>query len=144
MLNNLELDHFEHLELDHLALALLLSPQLEVFGSLDRSLVLPLADGALHLEDQLLRGLRLLPQDRLRLTSEPLLLAIIPPPSLGRLRLGGLLVLGHFERLMRLALGVGAVGLSQLRHVHHLECSSGNQKQMTLIKNNLFQKGPRD
>ena len=38
MLNNLELDHFEHLELDHLALALLLSPQLEVFGSLDRSL----------------------------------------------------------------------------------------------------------
>ena len=84
-------------------------------------LVLPLADGALHLEDQLLRGLRLLPQDRLRLTPEPLLLAVIPPPSLGRLRLGRLLVLGHFERLVRLAHGVGAVGLSQLRHVHHPE-----------------------
>ena len=38
MSNNLELDHFEHLELDHLALALLLSTQLKVFGSLDRSL----------------------------------------------------------------------------------------------------------
>ena len=38
MSNNLELDQIEHLELDHLALALLLPPQLEVFGSLDRSL----------------------------------------------------------------------------------------------------------
>ena len=89
-------------------------------------LVLPLADGALHLEDQLLRGLRLLPQNRLRLTPEPLLLTIIPPPSLGGLRLSGLLVLGHFERLVRLAHGVRAVGLSQLRHIHHLERSSEN------------------
>ena len=41
-------------------------------------LVLPLAFCALELEDQLLGGLGLLPQDGLGLTSESLLLAIIP------------------------------------------------------------------
>ena len=41
-------------------------------------LVLPLALSALELEDQLLGGLGLLPQDRLGLTSKSLLLAIIP------------------------------------------------------------------
>ena len=69
-------------------------------------LVLPLALGALQPEDQLLGGLGLLPQDRLGLTSESLLLAVIsdiltshdllvirfisdsPPPSLSLLGLG--------------------------------------------------------
>ena len=41
-------------------------------------LVLPLALGALQLEDELLGGLRLLPQDGLGLTSKALLLAIVP------------------------------------------------------------------
>ena len=41
-------------------------------------LVLPLADGALHPQHQLLRRLRLLPQDRLRLATKPLLLPIVP------------------------------------------------------------------
>ena len=42
------------------------------------NLVLPLADGALQLEHQLLGGLGLLSQDRLGLTSESLLLTIVP------------------------------------------------------------------
>ena len=46
--------------------------------SLEHHLVLPLADGALHPEHQLLGGLRLLPQDGLGLTSKALLLTIVP------------------------------------------------------------------
>ena len=49
-----------------------------MLGPLDGNLVLPLADGALHPEHQLLRGLRLLPQDRLRLASKALLLPVVP------------------------------------------------------------------
>ena len=41
-------------------------------------LVLPLALGALQPEDQLLGGLSLLPQNGLGLTSEPLLLTVVP------------------------------------------------------------------
>ena len=44
-------------------------------------LVLPLALSALQPQDQLLGGLGLLPQDRLRLTTESLLLAIVPELS---------------------------------------------------------------
>ena len=66
------------LELDHLTLPLLLSAKLKVLGPLDGHLVLPLAHRALHPEHQLLGGLSLLPQDRLRLTPKALLLAIIP------------------------------------------------------------------
>ena len=49
-----------------------------LFETLWTDLVLPLADGALHPQHQLLRRLGLLPQNRLRLTTEALLLAIIP------------------------------------------------------------------
>ena len=49
-----------------------------MLGPLDGNLVLPLADGALHPEHQLLGGLRLLPQDGLGLASEALLLAVVP------------------------------------------------------------------
>ena len=87
--------------------------------TLEHHLVLPLADGALHPEHQLLGGLRLLPQDGLGLTSKALLLAIVPvmfileeylqtktnvfemenaPPSaLGLLGLSRFLVLGHLR-----------------------------------------------
>ena len=66
------------LELDHLTLPLLLPAKLKVLGPLDGHLVLPLAHRALHPEHQLLGGLSLLPQDRLRLTPKTLLLAIVP------------------------------------------------------------------
>ena len=42
-----------------------------------------------------------------------------PSPSLGILRLSGLLELSHLEKLVRLALLVRAVGLTELRNVHH-------------------------
>ena len=84
-------------------------------------LILPLALSALQLEDQLLSGLGLLPQDRFGLTSKALLLAIIPPSSLGLLGLSRLLVLGHLELLVGLALGVRAVGVPPLGQVDHLE-----------------------
>ena len=48
------------------------------FLKLKTNLVLPLADGALQLEHQLLGGLGLLPQDGLGLASEALLLAVVP------------------------------------------------------------------
>merc|ERR1719471_31770 len=107
------------LELDHLSLALLLSSQLEMLGSLDGTLVLPLALSALQPQDQLLGGLGLLSQDGLGLTSESLLLTVVPAPALGLLRLGGLLVLGHLHLGVLVALG--AVGVTTLGHVHHLE-----------------------
>merc|ERR1719461_1290022 len=107
------------LELDHLALALLLSSQLEVLGSLDGALVLPLALGALQPEHQLLGGLGLLPQDGLGLASEALLLTVVPASALGLLGLSGLLVLRHLELLVRVA--PRAVGVTALGHVHHLE-----------------------
>ena len=100
-------------------------------------LVLPLALSALQPQDQLLGGLGLLPQDGLGLTSESLLLAVVPEQidirinnvvlasnnlpttTLGLLGLGGLLVLGHLEWLVGQALGVGAVRPAELGHVHH-------------------------
>merc|ERR1711902_261841 len=85
------------LELDHLSLAFLFSSQLEMFGSLDWDLMFPLASGALNPQDQLLGGLSLLPQDRLGLTAETLLLTVVPPSALGLLGLSRLLVLGHLE-----------------------------------------------
>ena len=82
-------------------------------------LVLPLADAALHPKDELLGGLGFLPQDRLRLTTEALLLAVVPPPTLGLLRLGGLLVLGHLELAVLVALGT--VSVPRLGDVNHPE-----------------------
>merc|ERR550532_2776824 len=111
----------ERLELDHLSLALLLSSQLKVLGPLDGTLVLPLALGALQPQHQLLGGLGLLPQDGLGLTTESLLLAIVPTTTLGLFRLGRLLVLGHLEELVGQTLLVGTVRLTQLGNVHHGE-----------------------
>ena len=85
------------LELNHLSLAFPLSSQLKMFGSFDGCLkskliklnsvniidhahaylVFPLALSALQLEDKLLGGLSLLPQNRLRLATESLLFSVI-------------------------------------------------------------------
>merc|ERR1719442_40887 len=105
------------LELNHLALALLLSSQLKMFGSLDWNLMFPLASGALDPKDQLLGGLGLLPQDGLRLTTEPLLLTVVPPSALSLLGLSRLLVLGHLERVVLVApRAVGVAGLGDVNH----------------------------
>merc|ERR1719273_558037 len=75
-----------------------------MFGSLDGNLMLPLALGALQPQHQLLSCLCLLPENRLGLTTESLLLTIIPTSSLSLLRLGRFLVLGHLELLVSVAL----------------------------------------
>ena len=68
-----------------------------MLGPLDGDLMLPLALGALDPQDQLLGGLCLLPQDGLGLTAETLLFPVVPPPSLGLLRLGRFLVLSYLN-----------------------------------------------
>jgi len=105
-------DNDVRLELDHLSLPLLLTSQLEVLGPLDGALVLPLADGALHPEDQLLGGLGLPSQDGLGLTAEALLLAVVPSSALGSLTLSRLLVLGDLHLAVLVA--PGAESLSSL------------------------------
>merc|ERR1719150_2082052 len=111
----------EQLELDHLALALLLSAKLEVLGPLDGTLILPLAIRTLQPQNQLLGSLGLLPQDGLGLATESLLLAIVPASALGLLGLGGLLVLGHLHLDVLVALG--AEGVTTFGHVNHGEAS---------------------
>merc|ERR1719384_3097825 len=111
----------DRLELDHLSLALLFSSELEVLGSLDGTLVLPLAGGTLQPQHQLLRGLGLLSQDGLGLTTESPLLAIVPAPALGLLGLGRLLVLGHLH--LHVLVALGAEGVTTFGHVNHGEAS---------------------
>merc|ERR1719483_1683427 len=110
------------LELDHLALPLLLSSKLKMLGPLNGNLMLPLAGRAFEPQDQLLGGLCLLPQDRLGLSSKALLLTIVPPPSLGLLALSCLLVLGDLKLVVLVA--PGTVGVPRLGDVHHDEALS--------------------
>ena len=55
-----------------------------MLASLDGDLGLALAVGAFESEDDLLRRLRLLPEDGLRLTSVSLLLPVVTALALGR------------------------------------------------------------
>lgn len=89
-----------------------------MLGPLERVLGSPLALVALQPQDDLLRGLGLLPENGLGLTPEALLLPVVPTTALGGLRFGGLLVLGHLE----LAVGPAsrAVGPSRFGNVHLL------------------------
>merc|ERR1719432_74434 len=107
--------------LDHNSLPLLLTTQLEVLGSFDSNLVLPLALGALNLEDQLLGGLSLTPQDGLGLTSKSSLLSIVPPSTLGHFALSRFLVLGNLH--LHVLIAPTAVCSSGLRNVDHLDFS---------------------
>ena len=101
-----------NLELDHLPLPLLVSSQLEVLGPLDGHLETVLARATLQTKDQLLGSLGLLTQNRLGLTTETLLFSVVTPFALGEDGLLGLLVLGHLELLMLVAMRtVGPAGL---------------------------------
>merc|ERR1719498_1330729 len=101
-----------------LAAALLAaSAQLEVLGPLDWLHPLGLALRALELQHNLLRRLRLLVEDRLRLAAETSLLLVVAALPLSCE--GGLarFVLGH---LVRGVLGaLPAVSVAGLRDVHH-------------------------
>ena len=107
-------------------------------------LVLPLALGALEPQHQLLGSFGLLSQDGLGLTTESLLLAVVPEQidirinsvltsnnlpttTLGLLGLGRLLVLSHLHLDVLVALS--AEGVTTFGHVNHDEASlrsSGN------------------
>ena len=108
------------LEDKSLALALLVTTELEVLATLEGELLLVLADGALKTEDNLLGGLGLLVEDGLGLTTITRLLAVITTLALGED--GGLagLVLGNLVEGVLLALLALAEGLAGLRHVHLL------------------------
>ena len=99
-----------------MSLPLFVSAQLEVLGPLEGVLRPPLALAALQPQHDLLRGLGLLPQNGLGLTSESLLLPVVSPTALSGLRLGRLLVLSHLELLVGPA--SGAVRPARLGNVH--------------------------
>merc|ERR1711899_124586 len=92
------------LKLDHLALLPLVTAQLEGLAPLDGLhgdvLLLVLAEGALHLQDDLLGGLGLLVEDGLGLTTVTGLLAVVSATALAEGGLFALLVLGDLELLV--------------------------------------------
>merc|ERR1711915_695331 len=116
--------HYEHfhsvrnssarsLELDHLALLLLVTAQLEVLAPLDGQLLAVLAIGALHLEHDLPGGLSLLVEDGLGLTTETALLAIVTALALRGEGVLALLVLGDLVHGVLAALLALAEGLAR-------------------------------
>merc|ERR1719299_255506 len=93
------------LPVEHRAEVLLLPvAELEVLRALDGLHVLLLALGALELQGDLLRGLRLLAEDRLGLTAETLLLRVVAALSLRDERSLPRLVLSNLLRRMLVAL----------------------------------------
>merc|ERR1719309_1703360 len=102
-----------------MALLLLLSSELKMFASFDSDLVLALAVGAFEPKDDLLRGLGLLSEDGLGLTSVSLLLAIVTTLALGGQRVFALLVLRHFVERVLSALGGGTESATSFGNVHH-------------------------
>ena len=105
------------LELNHLSLPLLVSSELKVLGPLDGHLETMLACTALQTKYQLLGSLGLLTQNRLGLTTKTLLFSVVTPFALGEDRLLGLLVLGHLELLMLVAMRtVGPAGFWDVDH----------------------------
>lgn len=98
---------------------LLLGSKFEVFGSLDAQLLLGLALLTFHTEHDLTRGLSLLVEDRLCLTTETHLLRVVTTLSLGEVRRLTGLVLGNFVNLVLSAVFARAVSSALLRNIHH-------------------------
>merc|ERR1719296_558668 len=100
----------------------LLSAQLEVLGPLQRQMLLRLTFLALQTKHNLPRGLGLLVEDGLGLSSKTHLLRIVTTLSLGEVgRLSGL-VLGHLVGLVLAALLTRAVGFAFFGDVDHFGC----------------------
>jgi len=108
------------LELNHLTLLLLVTSQFKVLATLDGKLFANLALGALHLQHDLLCRLRLFVENRLCLSSVPLLLPVVPPLTLSKERILALLVLRDFVKGMLSALLPLAERPALLRYIHHL------------------------
>merc|ERR1711942_517975 len=107
------------LELEHLALLLLLAYELEMLASFDDDLIFALAIRAFQSEDDLFGGLGLLSEDGLGLTSVSFLLAVVTTLALSLQRVLALLVLRHFVDRMLSALGRGTESATSFGNVHH-------------------------
>lgn len=107
----------QHLELQGLALLLLVTTQLEVLTSLQRQLSLGLAADTLQSQHNLLGGLGLLVEDRLGLTTVTGLLTVVSSLTLGKERSLTGLVLGDLVLCVLSALLTLAESFSKLRNV---------------------------
>merc|ERR1719473_1556507 len=111
------------LTVQHSARILLLPvPELEVLRALDCLHMLLLALRALKLQRDLLRRLRLLPENRLRLTAETLLLCVVAALPLGDQRGLPGFVLG--DLLRRVLVALLAVRVPLLWNAHHRSAQS--------------------
>lgn len=110
--------HSKGLELQSLALLLLVTTQLEVLASLQGELSLGLADNTLQSQHNLLGGLGLLVEDGLGLTTETTLLTVVSSLTLGEKGSLTGLVLGHLVLGVLAALLALAVSLSGLGNVN--------------------------
>lgn len=107
------------LELQSLALLLLVTTQLEVLTSLQRQLSLGLADNTLQSQDDLLGGLSLLVENWLGLTTETGLLSVISSLTLSEQGSLTSLVLGNLVLGVLTALLTLTVGLSSFWDVNY-------------------------
>lgn len=101
-----------------------------MLATLQRQLALGLALNTFQAQDDLLRGLGLLVEDGLGLTTVTALLAVVTALTLGEEgSLAGLvlghLVLGVLAALLALAVGVAGLGNVDLRGVRSAGCSWG-------------------
>merc|ERR1711872_276380 len=110
---------FSCLELEHLALLLLLASEFEMLASLDRHLIFALAVRAFQPGYDLLCGLSLLSEDGFGLTAISLLLAIVTPFALGLERVLAFLVLRDLMQSMFPALGGSTESATSFRNIHH-------------------------
>jgi hypothetical protein len=107
--------------LNNLITSLLLTTQFEVLASLDGLLETVLTFNTLHSQHNLLRGLGLLSEDRLGLTTETALFAIVTPSALCELGFFTLFVLSDFVRGVATAFA-RAESFAGFWNVHHFLC----------------------
>jgi hypothetical protein len=100
-------------------LGLLVTAQFKVLASFQGQLVLVLAHGAFQSQDDLFRSLGFLVENRLGLTTETRLLAVITTLSLGKQRGLSGLVLSHLVGGVLAALLGRAEGVASLGNVDH-------------------------
>ena len=90
-----------------------------MLASLQRNLMLVLANGAFQPQHHLFRGLGLFTEDGFGLTSVTGLLAIVTPFSLGMQTGLSSLVLGDLVRRVFAAFGAWAESVARLWNIHH-------------------------
>merc|ERR1711976_193983 len=110
-----------HLKLNHLSLLSLITTQFKSLASFDRFhgniLLLVLAVGTFHLQDDLLSGLSLLVKDRFGLTTITGLFSVISSSTLTKRRFFAFFVLG--DLVFFVLAGSRTVGSSRFGDVDH-------------------------